>query len=113
MCFINPNPLTLALSALQSLFSFKIHVHTQVETYRQYTGNLDMIVSAYNRVLTSMLPVEEPLLANNIEAIDKTLKMGIEVGAYKCEYEYNLYQLAGWSLTRGFAPSIYLPICVY
>ena len=55
-----------------------------METYRQYTGNLDMIVSAYNRVLTSMLPVEAPLLAHNIEMIDKTLKMGIEVCVRVC-----------------------------
>lgn len=73
----------------------------QVETYRQYTGNLDMIVSAYNRVRTSMLPVEEPLLNNNIEAIDKTLKMGIEVMNWK-SHGIEIFLIEGISKVRVF-----------
>jgi dynein heavy chain, axonemal len=48
------------------------------ETYRQYTGNLDLIVNIYNSILETVLDVERPLIQTRLEAIDKTLKRGQE-----------------------------------
>lgn len=58
-------------------------IYKKVETFRQYIGNLDVIVANYNRILSTMLPVEAPLIKNQIVVIDKALTMGIEVMNWK------------------------------
>lgn len=55
----------------------------KVDTYRNQTGNLDLIVGMYNNILSTLLPVEKPLLRDKIELIDKILKPGID------EYKWN------------------------
>eukprot|EP00929_Paragymnodinium_shiwhaense_P077084 TRINITY_DN3967_c0_g3_i3.p1 TRINITY_DN3967_c0_g3~~TRINITY_DN3967_c0_g3_i3.p1 ORF type:complete len:4541 (+),score=1544.66 TRINITY_DN3967_c0_g3_i3:127-13749(+) len=46
---------------------------SRVNTYRHWTGQLDIIVEKYNAVLTELLPVEEPLLEDRIERMDNVL----------------------------------------
>ena len=53
-------------------------LYNQVDIYRTQTGNLDLIVGMYNEILSTLLPVEKPLLKERIELIDKILKPGIE-----------------------------------
>lgn len=53
-------------------------LYDKVDTYRTQTGNLDLIVSMYNEIVVTLLPVEKPLLKNKIELIDRILKPGIQ-----------------------------------
>jgi len=53
-------------------------LYNKVDTYRTQTGNLELIVAMYNEILSTMLPVEKPLLKSKIENIDAILKPGIE-----------------------------------
>ena len=53
-------------------------LYNKVDIYRTQTGNLDLIVQMYNEILSTLLPVEKPLLKDKIELIDKILKPGIE-----------------------------------
>jgi dynein heavy chain len=43
------------------------------DTYREWIGQLNIIVEKYNAVLTELLPVEEPLLEDRIERMDTVL----------------------------------------
>lgn len=54
------------------------NLYDKVDTYRTQTGNLDLIVGMYNEILSTLLPVEKPLLKDKIELIDRILKPGIE-----------------------------------
>jgi dynein heavy chain, axonemal len=54
------------------------HLYDKVDIYRTQTGNLHLIVDMYNEILTTLLPVEKPLLKDRIERIDSILKPGIE-----------------------------------
>jgi dynein heavy chain, axonemal len=53
-------------------------IYDRVEIYRKYTCNLDLIVAMYNNILTTLLPVEEPLLEEKIEKMNRTLTPGFE-----------------------------------
>lgn len=53
-------------------------LYEKVNTYRSQTGNLDLIVNMYNEILSTLLPVEKPLLADRIERINKALQPGID-----------------------------------
>jgi dynein heavy chain len=55
------------------------------KTYRQWTGQLDIIVEKYNAVLTELLPVEEPLLDDRIVKMDTVLSPGLTDLKWKCE----------------------------
>ena len=46
------------------------------ETFRQYTGNLDLIVNIYNSILETVLDVERPLIQQKLDNIDKVLLKG-------------------------------------
>ena len=48
------------------------------ETYRQQTGNLELIVNIYNSMLATFLDVERPLLQAKMEDIDKFLQKGLK-----------------------------------
>jgi dynein heavy chain len=37
-------------------------LYKKVNIYRSQTGNLDIIVNMYNEILSTLLPVEKPLL---------------------------------------------------
>ncbi|NXI41699.1 DYH17 protein, partial [Galbula dea] len=45
----------------------------QKETFQKFVGNLDLIVGWYNEVKQRLLPVEVPLMAEELEAVDKRL----------------------------------------
>ena len=50
----------------------------KVDVYRTQTGNLEIIANMYNEILSILLPVEKPLLADRIDLMNKSLKAGIE-----------------------------------
>ena len=47
------------------------------EIFRRHMGNLELIVSMYNFIQTSLLPVERPLLKHQLDKIDRLLSQGI------------------------------------
>jgi dynein heavy chain len=53
------------------------------ETFRQQTGNLDIIVNTYNKILETLLDVERPLLQARLDDIDKFLAKGIKSLTWK------------------------------
>jgi len=53
------------------------------ETFRQQTGNLDMIVNTYNKILETLLDVERPLLQAKMDDIDKFLGKGLKTLTWK------------------------------
>jgi dynein heavy chain len=53
-------------------------IYKKVEVYRRYTGNLDLIINMYNNMMTTILPVERPLVQSHLEKIDRTLQRGIK-----------------------------------
>ena len=50
----------------------------KVDVYRTQTGNLEIICNMYNEILSILLPVEKPLLADRIDLMNKSLKAGID-----------------------------------
>jgi dynein heavy chain len=51
-------------------------LYKKVDTYRQQTGNLEIIAQMYNDILSELLPVEKPLLADRIEKMNISLQKG-------------------------------------
>lgn len=49
-----------------------------VDTYRRWTGRLDLIVEMYNNIIATLLPVEKPLMMEKIEKMNKALQPGID-----------------------------------
>ncbi|KAF4726241.1 hypothetical protein FOZ62_001950 [Perkinsus olseni] len=54
-----------------------LEMYQRANTYREWTGRLDVVVQKYNSVLTELLPVEEPLFADRIQKMDTTLSPGL------------------------------------
>jgi dynein heavy chain len=54
-----------------------LEMYTRSATYREWIGQLDHIKHMYNSILTELLPVEEPLLADRIDKMDDVLKDGL------------------------------------
>ena len=52
-------------------------IYKKAEVFRRETGNLDLIVNMYNSMMTSLLPVEAPLVQSHLDKIDKTIQRGI------------------------------------
>ena len=52
-------------------------LYKKVDTYRQQTGNLEIIAQMYNEILSELLPVEKPLLAEIIEKMNDALEKGL------------------------------------
>ncbi len=50
----------------------------KVETYRRWTGRLDLIVEMYNNIIATLLPVEKPLMMERIQKMNKALQSGID-----------------------------------
>nr|XP_033816070.1 dynein heavy chain 17, axonemal isoform X1 [Geotrypetes seraphini] len=44
------------------------------ETFRKFVGNLDLVVGWYNKIKTTVLPVEFPLIMNELDDNDKRLE---------------------------------------
>ena len=55
-----------------------MQIYKNNEIFRQQTGNLDLIVNIYNKMLETLLAEERPLLASKLEAIDKALLKGLK-----------------------------------
>jgi dynein heavy chain len=53
-------------------------LYKKVNIYRSQTGNLDIIVNMYNEILSTLLPVEKPLLQERIDKINKSLQPGAD-----------------------------------
>ena len=52
-------------------------LYQKVNIYRSQTGNLELTVNMYNDVLSTLLPVEKPLLADRIKMMLDALAPGI------------------------------------
>jgi dynein heavy chain len=48
-------------------------LYKKVDVYRSQTGNLEIIVTMYNEILSQLLLVEKPLLADRIERMNQAL----------------------------------------
>ncbi len=60
-----------------------LRIYQQVETFRRWTGNLDLIVNIYNDVLKQLLPVEQPLVQSYLHKFDQVIAQGIEQLSWK------------------------------
>ena len=54
-----------------------LQIYKKFEVFRQQTGNLTLIVNMYNDMITSLLPVEVPLVKVHFDRIDKTVARGV------------------------------------
>ncbi|KAH8088652.1 dynein light chain binding protein [Aureococcus anophagefferens] len=54
-----------------------LHIYQQVETFRTWTAQLDMVVSKHNTDLARLLPVEKPLLQPYLDRFDKAIEAGL------------------------------------
>jgi dynein heavy chain len=54
-----------------------LQIYKKFEVFRQQTGNLTLIVNMYNDMITSLLPVEVPLVKVHFDRIDKTVTRGV------------------------------------
>lgn len=53
-------------------------LYSKVNIYRTQTGNLELTVNMFNEILSTLLPVEKPLLADRIKMMCDFLAPGIE-----------------------------------
>ncbi|KAM9412460.1 dynein axonemal heavy chain 17-like [Salvelinus alpinus] len=65
----------LTIQGQQDVPPSAAEVFSQSETFRKYVGNLDLIVSWYNQILATVLPVEFPLLEEELKGIDEKLAL--------------------------------------
>eukprot|EP00003_Mantamonas_plastica_P006669 TRINITY_DN1548_c0_g2_i8.p1 TRINITY_DN1548_c0_g2~~TRINITY_DN1548_c0_g2_i8.p1 ORF type:complete len:4445 (-),score=1771.15 TRINITY_DN1548_c0_g2_i8:52-13386(-) len=52
-------------------------IYDDGEMFRNFTGNLDLIVNKYNHIQRTLLDVERPLVQDRLSAIDDQLEKGI------------------------------------
>lgn len=48
-----------------------MQIFKKAETFRQQTGNLELIVNIFNHMLATLLEVERPLVQTKLDNIDK------------------------------------------
>lgn len=60
-------------------------LYKKVDIYRSQTGNLELIVDMYNNILSTLLPVEKPLLADRIAKMRSSLQPGIDTLLWNSE----------------------------
>ena len=60
-----------------------MNIYGQMEQFRQQTGNLELIVNIYNRILLTLLDIEKPMLEKRLQAIDKELQKGLKFLTWK------------------------------
>jgi dynein heavy chain len=60
-----------------------LEIYKQVETFRRWTGNLDLIVNMNNDVLSAVLPVEKPLVMPYLTKFDFAVEKGLTVLNWK------------------------------
>lgn len=71
-------------------------IFEQAETFRQQTGNLDLITNIYNSILETVLDVEKPLIQHKLDNIDKVLLKGITKLTWK---EKGIFEFIDQSMT--------------
>ncbi|CAM9107555.1 unnamed protein product [Discosporangium mesarthrocarpum] len=54
-----------------------LEIYKQVEVFRRWTGNLDLIVNMNNDVLLQLLPVEKPLVRPYLDKFDRMVNAGL------------------------------------
>jgi dynein heavy chain, axonemal len=54
-----------------------LEIYQQVETFRRWTGNMDLIVNMNNDVLNILLPVERPLVQPYLTKFDAIMEKGL------------------------------------
>ena len=54
-----------------------LQIYMKAETYRRWTGSLDVIVGMHNTVLAEMLPVEVPLLMTHLSKMNSVMVRGV------------------------------------
>lgn len=54
-----------------------LEIYKQVEIFRRWTGNLDLIVNMNNDVLLQLLPVEKPLVRPYLDKFDRVINTGL------------------------------------
>eukprot|EP01041_Mallomonas_annulata_P000386 gene386-700_t len=54
-----------------------LEIYQQVEVFRRWTGNLDLIVNMNNDVLNLLLPVEKPLVLPYLTKVDSVVERGL------------------------------------
>lgn len=60
-----------------------LEIYQQVETFRAWTGNLDLIVNMNNDVLNILLPVERPLALPYLTKFDTVIEKGLATMNWK------------------------------
>jgi dynein heavy chain len=60
-----------------------LDIYQQVETFRAWTGNLDLIVNMNNDVLNILLPVERPLALPYLNKFDAMIEKGLSTMNWK------------------------------
>ena len=55
-----------------------LQIYSKVETFRQQTGNLELIVNTYNNIIATLIDVERPLVQAKLDSIDKVLIKGLK-----------------------------------
>jgi dynein heavy chain len=55
-----------------------LDIFQKAETFRRQTGNLDLLVNMYNRMVSEMLPVEAPLMKAHMTKIETALQAGLK-----------------------------------
>jgi len=60
-----------------------LEIYQQVEVFRRWTGNLDLIVNMNNDVLNVLLPVEKPLVQPYLTKFDNVVERGLTVMNWK------------------------------
>jgi dynein heavy chain, axonemal len=56
-----------------------------VETFRRWTGNLELVVNINNEVLQELLPVEKPLVRPYLDKFDKAVAAGVGALSWKSD----------------------------
>ena len=75
-CFLLSSSSSPSLSRSQ-VPSSALEIYQHSEVFRRHMGNLDLIVNMYNGIQTTLLPVERPLLKNQLDKINKLLSQGV------------------------------------
>ncbi len=52
-------------------------LYQKADTYRAQAGSLEIIVTIYNDILATLIPVEKPLLADRITKMNNSLQDGL------------------------------------
>jgi dynein heavy chain len=62
-----------------------LEIYKSVETFRAWTGNIDLIVNMNNSVLSQLLPVEKPLVQPYLTKFDDAIESGISSLNWRAE----------------------------